>query len=83
MMEYSNEDVKVCIIETVEKVTFYKRGDWIYIGFNDRVWLILPKEAFDLVVRAFAEMGADLGIVDRFINEVPEIPFRCPVYGSA
>lgn len=83
MMEYSNEDVKVCIIETVEKVTFYKRGEWIYIGFNDRVWLILPKEAFDLVVRAFTSIGADLEIIDRFINEVSEITFGCPVYGSA
>lgn len=83
MVECLNKEVKVCVIESIEKVTFYKKGDWIYIGFNDRMWLILPKEAFELVVRAFVSIGADLEIIDRFINMDSETTFRCPAYGSA
>ncbi len=81
----SNESnqIKSVVLEGIEKITFHKRGDWIYIGFNDRVWLIFPKEAFELVVRAFVSIGADLEIIDRFINTDSEMSFRCPAYGSA
>ncbi|AKG92418.1 TPA_asm: hypothetical protein GahPV1_gp02 [Geoglobus ahangari pleomorphic virus 1] len=83
MVECLNGGAKVCVIEAVEKVTFYKRGDWIYVGLDDRVWLAFSKDAFELVVRAFVSVGADLGIVDRFISMDAEMSFRCPAYGSA
>lgn len=84
-MTKSNESnqIKNMVLEAIEKVTFYKRGDWVYVRLDDGVLLIFSKDAFELVVRAFVTIGADLEIIDRFINTDLEVPFRCPAYGSA